>query len=73
MHHWSQAMDNKQPVRIIFTDFEKAFDRVSHNLVIAKFKSFNADPILIRWLCSFLSNRRQRTKIPTFSYWMANS
>ena len=63
VHHWTQAMDNKQ--RILFIDFEKAFERVFHNLVIDKFKSFNVNPILIRWLCSFLSNRRQRTKIST--------
>ena len=62
VNHWSQAMDNKQPIRILFIDFEKAVDRVSHNLVIDKFKSINVDPILMRWLCSFLNNRRQRTK-----------
>ena len=65
VHNWSQAMDNKQPVRILFIDFEKVFDRVSHNLVIDKFKSVNVDPILIQWLCSFLINRRQRTNIST--------
>ena len=47
VHHWSQAMDKKQPVRVLFIDCEKAFDRVSHNLVIDKFKSFNVNPILI--------------------------
>ena len=71
VRHWSQAMDNKQPVRILFIDFEKVFDRVSHSLVINKLKSFNVDPILIQWLCSFLSNRRQRTKISTlFTEWL---
>ena len=71
VHHWSKAIDNKQPLRILFIDFEKAFDRVSHNLLIDKFKSFNVDPILIRWLCSFLSNRRQRAKISTlFTEWL---
>ena len=72
LHHWSQAMDNKQQVQIIFIDFEKAFERVSHNLVIDKFKSFNVNPILIRWLWSFLINRRQRTNVSTlFTEWLA--
>ena len=47
VHHWSQAMGNKQPIQILFIDFEKAFERVAHNLVIDKFKSFNVGPILI--------------------------
>ena len=71
VHHWSQAMDNKQAIRILFIDFEKAIDRIFHNLVIDKFKSFNVDQILIRWLCSFLSNRRQKTKMSTlFTEWL---
>ena len=71
VNHWCQAMDNKQPVTVLFIDFEKAFDRFSHNLVIDKFKSFNINPIPIRLLCYFLSNRRQRTKISTlFTEWL---
>ncbi|KAI8511472.1 hypothetical protein Bbelb_105720 [Branchiostoma belcheri] len=47
---------------LILTDFSKAFDRVCHTTAINKLISMGTRPSLIPWLCSFVSNRRQRVR-----------
>ena len=39
---------------VIYTDFEKAFDKVPHKRLISKLKSYGIDPVLIRWIEGFL-------------------
>jgi hypothetical protein len=47
-------------VDLIFLDFAKAFDMVSHAGLLVKLKSFGFDDQLIKWMKSYLSGRRQR-------------
>jgi len=63
LHHWHQALDNGQCVRALFIDYAKAFDHVDHSLVIRKLRALDVPDILLRWMCSFLSNRQQRVKL----------
>jgi Reverse transcriptase (RNA-dependent DNA polymerase) len=64
LHHWHQALDENKYVRVLFIDYAKAFDHVDHTKFIAKLRhEYNVPTILVNWLCSFLSNRRQRVKI----------
>jgi len=63
LHHWSKAIDEGQSVRAVFIDFAKAFDHVDHNVMINKLLAFGMPDTIIRWMCSFLTCRRQRVKI----------
>jgi len=55
---------------VIYTDLEKAFDKVPHKLLINKLKAYNLDPQAVGWIISFLSNRKQRITLNnTFSEW----
>ena len=47
----------------IYTDFEKAFDKVPHNRLLQKLRSYNIDKDIINWIQSFLINRKQRVKV----------
>ena len=38
-------------------DFSKAFDRVSHGLLIDKLRETSIDILIIKWIFNFLSNR----------------
>ena len=40
-------------------DFSKAFDRVSHGLLIDKLHDIGIDTLIIKWISNFLSNRYQ--------------
>ncbi|XP_017466462.1 PREDICTED: RNA-directed DNA polymerase from mobile element jockey-like isoform X1 [Rhagoletis zephyria] len=45
-------------VDCIYTDFSKAFDRVSHSILIQKLACIGFHSIFLRWLESYLCNRR---------------
>ena len=71
LHHWHQALDSSESVRVIFIDYAKAFDHVDHSILVRKLYNFNVPQFLIRWLCSFLTNRMQRVKLSEyFSEWL---
>ncbi|CAF1100150.1 unnamed protein product, partial [Brachionus calyciflorus] len=47
-------------VDIVYTDFAKAFDKVSHQKLLHKLKSFGFGDSPLNWIKSFLSGRKQR-------------
>ena len=51
---------------LIYLDFAKAFDKVSHRALGYKLKCYGFTTKLIEWLNNFLSNRRQRVKIDEY-------
>lgn len=66
-----QALDNRKSIRALFVDYSKAFDHVDHSIVLSKMTSLYANPCVVRWMHSFLSNRQQRVKIgSTVSQWI---
>ena len=63
MDKWTEALDNGEEVDCIYTDFMKAFDRVPHQRLIAKMKSYGISDSICNWVEAFLSNRRQKVVI----------
>ena len=64
INNWLQALDSpKRYLRIWFLDFSKAFDRINHNILIAKLIVLGVRRCLIPWICDFLSNRHPAVKI----------
>ena len=45
--------------RILFTDFTKGFDLINHNILVLELTNIAVHPVLIKWIKSFLYNRRQ--------------
>ena len=41
----------------VFVDFQKAFDTVNHQILLAKLKHIGIDSTSHKWLTSYLSNR----------------
>ena len=51
-------------VAVGFMDFEKAFDNVSHEILLRKLeKNFNITGGLLEWIKSYLSERTQFTVV----------
>ena len=57
------ALDENAHVDVAFLDFSKAFDKVSHPLLIQKLYSYGVRGRLLQWICSFLQGRTQQVKV----------
>ena len=53
-------MRNKHVVDVVYFDFAKAFDTVSHVKLISKLQAYGIDGILLSIIIDFLADRSQR-------------
>ncbi|CAM4615512.1 unnamed protein product [Caretta caretta] len=57
------SVDEGNAVDVLFLDFSKAFDTVSHSILASKLKKYGLDEWTIRWIESWLDCRAQRVVI----------
>ena len=70
LEKWKSAVDNKRNFGALLTDLSKAFDCLPHDLLLAKLNAYGFSLPALRLVQSYLSNRKQRTKINSeFSSW----
>ncbi|PKU48584.1 rna-directed dna polymerase from mobile element jockey- hypothetical protein [Limosa lapponica baueri] len=66
-------MDEKRMVDVVYLDFSKAFDTVSHSILIAKLRKYGLDEWTVGWIENWLKDRAQRVVIRgTESSWKFN-
>lgn len=51
----------------LYTDFSKAFDRISHKVLIHKLRSYGFPENIINWIGSYLNDRYQLVKMDAFT------
>ena len=66
-HYWSKALDAGHQVDAVFLDFSKAFDKVSHVILMQKLCNFDVSGCLLNWCRDYLTNRAQRVVIDGIS------
>ena len=67
---WKRVVDNGKVFGILLTDLSKAFDCLSHELLLAKLHAYGFSFSALRLIHSYLTNRKQRTKInSSYSSW----
>ena len=70
LERWRNALDNKLTAGALLTDLSKAFDCLHHGLLIAKLEAYGFEYSALKYIYSYLSNRKQRTKVnSSFSEW----
>ena len=56
-------IDKGYPVDALYLDFQKAFDKVPHCILIAKLKALGIDGKIASWIESWLNRRLQKVII----------
>ena len=64
---WKEAVDKNQAFVALMMDLSKAFDCLSHDLLIANLHAYENDLSSLKLLQDYLSNRWQRIKIDSKS------
>lgn len=60
------AFERGVQVDAVYTDFSKAFDRVSHKLLVHKLRALGFGSQIVGWFDSFLSDRSQCVRINNY-------
>ena len=60
---WRKSIDNNEVVAVLFIDFRKAFDSVSHQILIKKMMASGISGDFLSYLTSYLSDRKQFTSL----------
>ena len=64
------AVDEGRAVDVVYLDFSKAFDTISHNILIGKLRKCGLEESSVRWVENWLNGRAQRIVISgTESSW----
>ena len=65
-----KLLDKRLKTGILLTDLSKAFDSISHDLLIAKLRAYGFRRNALTLIHDYLSDRKQRTKVgDTFCTW----
>ncbi|HBK83120.1 MAG TPA: hypothetical protein DDZ41_05910 [Flavobacterium sp.] len=59
----SEAFESKTQLDVVYTDFSKAFDSTQFNILLEKLDNSGFGPALLKWIESYLVNRKQRVCI----------
>lgn len=54
----AEGVDKGHSIDVIYTDFSKAFDRVSHIMLLDKLAALGIANVFLKWWCSYLIDRK---------------
>ena len=60
---WSNTLNNRGQTDIMFLDFSKAFDKISHKFILCKLHYYGIRSHTLSWISAFLSNRTETTVV----------
>ena len=63
IENWKRALDKNFQIGIVLMDLSKAFDCISHDLLIAKLYIYSLNEETATCFCSYLKRRGQRVRI----------
>jgi hypothetical protein len=68
MDDWTSSLDSGNQVDVIYTDFEKAFDKVPHFRLIEKLRRYGIHEKTVKWIKAFLCFGSQQVKKMVFCH-----
>ena len=62
-HNWFEILETGSEIGAVFFDFKKAFDSVPHRALIGKLEDLQVNQLLVKWIYSYLSDRKQQVVV----------
>ncbi|MDK9581253.1 hypothetical protein QQA45_07140, partial [Sneathia sanguinegens] len=56
-------IDDGKAVDVVYLDFSRAFDTVSHSIFTAKLRKYDLNNFVLRWIVNCLKKRNQRVVV----------
>ena len=67
---WKKVLDKGEYICAIYIDLSKTFDTLNQDLLIAKLLAYGFEIDTLRYMKSYLTNRKQRVRVnKTFGKW----
>jgi len=63
LNDWTQAIEEGKVIDVQYIDWAKAFDSISHSILIGKLRRYGVVGSLLDWIKAFLKDRKQRVII----------
>ena len=63
MDIWTEAVDNGEEIDVLYTDFEKAFDKVNHEKLLFKLSLYGINDSVLSWIKEYLSFRKFQVRV----------
>lgn len=63
LNDWSRHLAAKDTCYIVYLDFKKAFDTVSHPKLLSKLQSFGVSGSLLNWIEEYMTGRTQQVSV----------
>ena len=63
LEKWNGALDKGGNISVLFMDLSKAFDKINHDLLVVKLKSYGFSINVLDLICSYLKKRKQPVQI----------
>ena len=63
LEKWRETLDKGDCFEALLTDLSKAFDCILHDLLIATLHAYDVDMKSLKFLYSYLNDRKQRVKV----------
>ena len=67
INYWTSSLEAGNSVDILYFDFAKAFDSVSHSRLLIKLEAYGITGKVLAWLRNFLIGQRQRVVSNVYS------
>lgn len=62
LNEWKGKIDQNMMTMIIFLDLSRAFETIDRYILLKKLKKYGIDDFVLKWIDSYLNNRKQRVK-----------
>lgn len=70
LDQWTDYLEYGGQLDVLYSDFEKAFDKVTHTRLLSELYSYGISNIIINWMQHFITGRRYRVRVNlSYSLW----